>query len=112
MTIAQPVYGTTDDDTREAHKLAVGLNVAWLVSLARAFRVEDGRELRRDADIRAAEVKLIQALLLACSDGTPLEELRVRFIDPVGCESRAHAAATALLTDTVRLVERHLACRT
>ena len=110
MAIAQPARGSTDNDTREAHKVAVGLNVAWLVSLVRAFRVEDGRELRRDADIRAAEVKLIQAILLACGDGTPLEELRVRFIDPVGRESHAYAAAIELLTDTVRLVERHFAC--
>jgi hypothetical protein len=104
------VDGSTED-AREAHKAAVALNVAWLVSLARAFRIEEGRELRLDADVRTAQVDLIRALLLACADGTPLEELRARFIDPVGCESRVHAAATVLLTDTVRLVERHLACR-
>lgn len=97
------------DGSTEEHKAAVGLNVAWLVALARAFRLGDGRELRLNADIRTAQVKLIQAL--ACADGTPLEELRARFIDPVGRESPVHAEATTLLTDTVRLVERHLACR-
>jgi hypothetical protein len=56
-------------------------------------------------------VDLIRVLLLACADGTPLEELRARFIDPVGRRSRVHEEATALLADTVRLVERHLACR-
>jgi hypothetical protein len=56
-------------------------------------------------------VDLIQALLHACADGMSLEELRARFIDPVGRESRVYAEATALLTDTVRLVERHLARR-
>jgi hypothetical protein len=106
MTIAQRADGSTEE-----HKAAVGLNVAWLVALARAFRLGDGRELRLNADIRTAQVKLIQALLLACADGTPLEELRARFIDPVGRESPVHAEATTLLTDTVRLVDRHLACR-
>lgn len=106
MTIAQRADGSIEE-----HKAAVGLNVAWLVALARAFRLGDGRELRLNADIRTAQVKLIQALLLACADDTPLEELRARFIDPVGRESPVHAEATTLLTDTVRLVERHLACR-
>jgi hypothetical protein len=87
------------------------LNVAWLVSLARGFRIVEGRELRLDAEVRAAQVDLIRALLAACADGTPLEELRARFIEPVERKSRAHAEATALLTDTVRLVERHRAGR-
>jgi hypothetical protein len=99
------------EDVRAAHETAVALHVAWLVSLARAFRTQDGRELRRDPDIRTAQVNLIRALLLACNEGTPLEALRTRFIDPVGRECRVSAEATALLTDTVRLVERHLACR-
>ena len=98
-------------DSRAAHAAAVALNVAWLVSLARGFRIVEGQELRLDAEIRAAQVDLIRALLAACADGTPLEELRARFIDPVGRESRAHPEATALLTETVRLVERHLAGR-
>ncbi len=111
MTMAQRVDGSTAEDARAAHEEAVALNVAWLVALARAFRVEDGRELRLHADVRTAQVDLIRALLLACADGTPLEELRERFIEPVGRKSRIHAEAAALLTDTVRLVERHLACR-
>lgn len=102
--------GITEDE-RAAHKAAVGLNVAWLVSLARAFRIEDGRELRLDADVRAAQADLIRALLLACSEGIPLDELRARFIDPVRRESRVYGEAAALLTDTVQLVERHLARR-
>ncbi|HEY7652861.1 MAG TPA: hypothetical protein VIG07_08580 [Methylomirabilota bacterium] len=110
MTVAQRTDGSTED-TRAAHKAAVALNVAWLVALARSFRIEDGREIRLDAGIRAAQVDLIRALLLACADGTPLEELRARFIDPVGRQSRVHREAAALLTDTVRLVERHVACR-
>jgi hypothetical protein len=40
-----------------------------------------------------------------------LEELRARFIEPVGRESRVYGEAAALLTDTIRLVERHLVCR-
>ena len=99
------------EDTRAAHETAVALHVTWLVSLARAFRFEDERKLRLDPDIRTAQVNLIWALLLACADGTPLEVLRARFIAPVGRESRVHEAAAALLSDTVRLVERHLACR-
>jgi hypothetical protein len=99
------------EDVRAAHEAAVGLNVAWLVSLARAFRVEDGRALRLDADVRAAQVDLIRALLVACADGTPLEALRARFIDSVGRDSHVYAETTALLTETIRLVERHLACR-
>jgi len=110
MMMAQRVGGSTED-ARAAHKAAVAMNVAWLVGLARAFRIEDRRALRLDADIRAAQVDLIRALLLACADGTSLEELRARFIDPVGRESHVFAEATALLTDTVRLVERHLAPR-
>ena len=98
-------------DARTAHETEVGLHVAWLVSLARARRSEDGDALRRDPDIRTAQVNLIQALLLACADGVPLEGLRARFIDPVGRESRVSGEATALLSETVRLVERHLACR-
>jgi hypothetical protein len=99
------------EDTRTAHETAVGLHVAWLVALARASRLEDERALRLNADIRTAQAHLIQALLLARADGTPLEDLRTRFIDPVGRESRIQAAATTLLTDTVRHVERHLASR-
>jgi hypothetical protein len=99
------------EDARAAHETEVGLHVAWLVSLARAFRAQDGRELRRDPDIRTAQVNLIRALLLACADGTPLEALRARFIDAVGRESRVYEEAGALLTDTVGLVERHLARR-
>ena len=110
MTMAQRVDRSTEEP-RAAHKVAVAMNVAWLVGLARAFRVEDGRALRLDPDIRTAQVDLIRALLLACADGTPLKELRARYIDPVGRESRVYAEATALLTDTVRLVERHLARR-
>jgi len=99
------------DDARAAHQTEVALHVAWLVSLARAFRTQDGRELRRDPDIRTAQVNLIRALLLACADGTSVEGLRARFIDPVGRESRVYEEEDALLTDTVGLVERHLACR-
>jgi hypothetical protein len=99
------------EDVRAAHETEVVLHVAWLVSLARAFRTQDGRELRRDPDIRTAQVNLIRALLLACADGTPLDKLRARFIDPVGRESRVHEGEDALLNDTVELVERHLACR-
>ena len=98
-------------DVRAAHETEVALHVAWLVSLVRAFRTQDGRELRRDPEIRTAQVNLIWALLLACADGTPLEGLRARFIDPVGRESRVHKEEDALLTDTVQLVERHLTCR-
>ncbi len=108
--MAQRVDGSIED-ARAVHEAAVAMNVAWLMGIARAFGVEDGRELRLDADIRTAQVDLIRALLLACADGTPLEELRARFIDPLGHQSRVHEEATALLTDTVRLVERHLACR-
>lgn len=94
----------SSEDGHAARKAAVALNVAWLVALARAFRTEDGRELRLDPDIRTAQMGLIRALRLACADGIPLEELRARFIDPVGRESRRYAEATALLSDTVRLV--------
>ena len=99
------------EDARDAREAAVGLHVAWFVALARTFPVGDGQVLRRDPDIRTAQVDLIQALLLACTDGTSLEALSTRFIDPVGRDCRLSAEATALLTDTVRLVERHLACR-
>jgi len=99
------------EDARAAHETAVGLHVAWLVALARASRIEDDRALRLDADIRTAQAHLIRALLDACAYGIPLEDLRARFIDPVGRESRVQAAATTLLTDTVRHVERHLASR-
>jgi hypothetical protein len=99
------------EDVRAAHETEVALHVAWLVSLARAFRTQDGRELRRDPDIRTAQVNLIRALLLACADGTPLDKLRARFIDPTLHESRVYEQEDALLTDTVELVERHLACR-
>jgi hypothetical protein len=98
-------------DTRAAHETAVGLHVAWLMALARASRLEDDGALRVDPDVRTAQAHLIRALLLACADGIPLEDLRARFIDPVGRESRTHAAATTLLTDTVRHVERQLASR-
>lgn len=109
-TMAQRVDGIPED-ARAAHETAVGLHVAWLVSLVRAFRSEGGRELRHDPAIRTAQTDLIMALLLSCADGTPLDALRARFIDPVERESRVHAEATAVLTDTVRLVERHLARR-
>ena len=99
------------EKTRAAHETTVGLHVAWLVALARASRLEDDRALRLDADIRTAQAHLIRALLLACADGIPLEDLRARFIAPVARESRVHVAATALLADTVRHVERHLASR-
>jgi len=108
--MAQWVEGS-GEDARVAHEAAVALNVAWLVALSRAFRIEDGREVRLDAEVRTAQVDLIQALLLACTDGTPLAELRARFIDPVGRQAHVHEAATTLLAETVRLVERHLACR-
>jgi hypothetical protein len=101
----------SSEDGRAARKAAVALNVAWLVGLARAFRTDDGRELRLDPEVRNAQMGLIRALRLACADGIPLEELRARFIEPVGRESRRYAEATALLTDTISLVERHLACR-
>ncbi|HSE46379.1 MAG TPA: hypothetical protein VLA89_13725, partial [Gemmatimonadales bacterium] len=91
-------------DVHAAHETEVALHVAWLVSLARAFRTQDGRRLRRDPDIRTAQVNLIRALLLACADGTPLDKLRARFIDPVGRESRVYEQEGALLTDTVELV--------
>jgi hypothetical protein len=94
---------------RLAHETAVGLHVAWLVALARASRIEDDRALRLDAGIRTAQADLIRALLGACAVGIPLEDLRARFIDPVGRESRVQAAATTLLADTVRHVERQLA---
>jgi len=110
VTMAQRVDGSRED-VRAAHNAAVALNVAWLVGLARASRMEEGRVLRLDPDVRTAQVDLIQALLHACADGMSLEELRARFIDPVGRESRVYGEATALLTDTIRLVERHLACR-
>jgi hypothetical protein len=97
------------EGTRAAHETAVGLHVAWLVALARASRIEDDRALQLDADIQTAQAHLIRALLAACADGIPLEELRARFIDPVGRESRVQAATTTLLADTVRHVERHLA---
>lgn len=99
------------EDIRAAHETEVALHVAWLVSLARAFRTREGWEPRRDPDIRTAQVNLIRALLLACADGTPLEKLRARFIDPVGRESRVYGEEGALLSDAVGLVERHLACR-
>jgi len=108
--MAQRVDGSPED-ARVAHETAVGLHVAWFVALARAFPVGDGQVLRRDPDIRTAQVDLIQALLLACTDGTPLEALSTRFIDPVGRDGRVSAEVTALLADAVRLVERHLACR-
>jgi hypothetical protein len=110
MTMAQRVDGSRED-VRAAHNAAVALNVAWLVGLARASRIEDGRALRLDPDVRTAQVDLIQALLHACADGMSLEELRARFIEPVGRESRVYGEAAALLTDTIRLVERHLVCR-
>jgi hypothetical protein len=110
-TMAQRANGSTEH-ARVTRETAVALNVAWLVALARAFRIEEGRELRLDPDIRTAQAHLIRALLLACADGTSLDELRTRFIDPVERESRVYAEAAALLTDTVQQVERHLASRT
>jgi hypothetical protein len=101
----------SSEDGRAARKAAVALNVALLVGLARAFRTDDGRGLRLDPEVRNAQMGLIRALRLACADGIPLEELRARFIEPVGRESRRYAEATGLLTDTVRLVERHVARR-
>jgi hypothetical protein len=98
-------------DVHAEHETAVALQVAWFAALARACRSDDGDALRRDPDIRTAQVNLIHALLLACADGVPLEGLRARFIEPVGRESRVSGEATALLSETVRLVERHLACR-
>jgi len=47
--MAQRADGSAED-TRAAHEAAVALHVAWLVAFARAFRIEDGRELRLDAD--------------------------------------------------------------
>jgi hypothetical protein len=108
--MAQGANGSIEDG-RAAHEAAVALHVAWLVAFARAFRIEDGRELRLDAEIRTAQVDLFRALLLACADGTPLEELRARFVDPIRRQPRVHEEAASLLADTVRLVERHLACR-
>jgi hypothetical protein len=109
-TVTQRVDGSPED-ARAAHETAVGLHVAWLMSLARAFRSDGGRELRDDPEIRTAQTDLIMALLRSCADGTSLDALRARFIAPVERESRIHAEATAVLTDTVRLVERHLARR-
>lgn len=99
------------EEARAAHETTVGLHVAWLVALARASGLADDRALRLDADVRTAQAHLIRALLLACADGIPLQDLRARFIDPVTRESRVYAAATTLLADTVRHVERHLASR-
>lgn len=101
----------SSEDGRAARKAAVALNVAWLVALARAFRTDHGRDLRLDPEVRNAQMGLIRALRLASADGISLEELRARFIDPVGRESRGDAEATTLLSDTVQLVERHLARR-
>lgn len=109
--MAQRDENRSTDDARAAHKTAVAMNVAWLVGLARAFHTQEGRELRLDPEIRAAQMRLIQALRLAVTDGIPLEELRTRFINPVARESRGHGEAAALLTETMRLVERHLARR-
>src|SRR5690349_24582955 len=44
---------------------------------------------------------LFRSLLLACADGTPLEELRTRFIDPTLHESRVYEQEDALLTDKI-----------
>lgn len=100
------------EDRRVTHETELALHVAWLVSLARAFPTQGGRELRRDPDIRTAQVALVRALLLAGADGTPLEELRARFIDPVVRGAGGYEEKDSLLIETVELVERHLACRT
>jgi hypothetical protein len=108
--MAQRVGGGAGD-ARVVHETTVGLEVSWLVALARASHIGDERQLRLDADIRVTQAQLIRTLLHACADGIPLKDLRARFIDPVERESRVNPAVIALLTDTVRHVERQLAGR-
>jgi hypothetical protein len=76
------------------------------MGIAGAFRIDAAREV--DQEIRAAQVDLIRAILLACADGLTLEDLRARFIDPVLRHADVNKGGPALLAETVGLVEQRL----
>jgi hypothetical protein len=104
VTMTDQANGHTED-TQAEREAAVALGVAWLVALARAFRIDGAREVRLDKEIRAAQVDLIQVIRLACAGGVTVEDLRARFIDPVVRQPGIHGGAALLLAETARLVE-------
>jgi hypothetical protein len=106
-TMADPIHGTTVEDRRAEHEAAVALAVAWLVAIARAFRIDGTREVRLDEEIRAAQADLIRVIRLACADGMRVEEVRARFIDPLR-QSGIHEGAAALLAETARVAANDL----
>jgi hypothetical protein len=100
--------GKTVEDTRAEREAAVALRVAWLMGIGHAFRVNGGPGARLDKEVRAAQVDLIQAILLACADGVTIESVRARFIDPVVGYPGDNEGAAGLLVETVRLAEQRL----
>lgn len=100
--------GRSAEDTQAEREAAVAVAVAWLMGIARAFRIDTARKFRPDQEIRTAQVDLIRAILLACADGLTVEDLRARFVDPILRHADANDGGPALLAETVRLVEQRL----
>jgi hypothetical protein len=107
-TMAEWTNGKSVEDTRAEREAAVAMAVAWLMGVARTFRIDPVRKVGLDQEIRTAQVDLIRAILLACADGLTAEDLRARFIDPVLRHADASDGGPALLAETVRLVEQRL----
>ncbi|HET8577905.1 MAG TPA: hypothetical protein VFO18_12445 [Methylomirabilota bacterium] len=100
--------GQGTDTIRAGHDTNVALGVAWLVAMARAFRVRADRKERLDEELRAAQADLIRAILLACADGLSLQEVLSRFIEPALSRPAVMDSAAFLLRDAVRSVQEHL----
>ncbi len=94
--------------TKTQHEGEVALGVAWLVAMARAFRVKGNREERLTDELRAAQTDLMRAMLLACGAGLTIEDLQSRLIEPALTRPGVTEGAAALLRETFRSVQERL----
>ncbi len=97
-----------EEGTRAVYEGEVALSIAWLVAVARAFRVRETREERPTDELRAAQTDLMRAILLACSAGLTVEDLRSRLIEPALTRPGLTEGAAALLRETLRSVQERL----
>ncbi len=94
--------------TKTEYEGEVALGVAWLVAMARAFRVKDNREERLTDELQAAQTDLTRAILVACAAGLTIEDLQSRLIEPALNRPGLTEGAAALLRETFRRVHERL----
>lgn len=92
-------------DAMNGYEVDIALGVAWLVVIARAFRVNGERQECLDKEIHTAQAELMRGILRACADGVNIEEVRSRVIEPALSRPGVTKGAAALLEATIRAAQ-------